>query len=255
MRPQPPVARKHYLWSAALAQRAAREARSAQSMGSRAVAGVVAAHQATAAYQADAVTSQALAEQDVDAAAQALLNSSAFTTGTESFARMVDEVSTATAFDQLVTSLVQDAARLAEQVAVTVRPGVGYVRYLNPPSCARCAVLAGRVYRYSEGFLRHPRCDCTMSPTSLSDPITPQDSVELVRTGMVRGLSRADEHAVNDGADLGQVVNVRLRKAGLTTAGRVLTRRGRPTPEAIYATARTREEAIGQLIAAGYIRA
>src|SRR5690348_18342012 len=35
---------------------------------------------------------------------------------------------------------------------------------LNPPSCQRCAILAGRWYRWSQGFLRHPRCDCVNLP-------------------------------------------------------------------------------------------
>ena len=34
----------------------------------------------------------------------------------------------------------------------------GYVRVLTPPSCARCVVLAGKHYKYSAGFQRHPHC-------------------------------------------------------------------------------------------------
>jgi hypothetical protein len=53
-------------------------------------------------------------------------------------------------------------------------------------------VLAGRVYRYSSGFLRHPNCDCTMIPTSLANPAFVHDPVDLMREGQVTGLSKAD---------------------------------------------------------------
>ncbi|MFJ7212656.1 hypothetical protein [Amycolatopsis sp. NPDC098790] len=29
-----------------------------------------------------------------------------------------------------------------------------------------CIILVGRPYRYSQGFRRHPRCDCTMTPVT-----------------------------------------------------------------------------------------
>src|SRR5690606_17065122 len=52
---------------------------------------------------------------------------------------------------QLLRSEVIDAGRVADGVAVAARPTVRYVRYTTPPSCPRCAILAGRVYRYSQG--------------------------------------------------------------------------------------------------------
>ena len=36
------------------------------------------------------------------------------------------------------------------------RTVAGYTRMLNPPSCARCIILAGRWYRWNAGFARHP---------------------------------------------------------------------------------------------------
>lgn len=64
-------------------------------------------------------------------------------------------------------TLVADAARAAEAVAFAPREWVtGYVRMLNPPSCSRCAVLAGRFYLWNDGFERHPRCDCLHIPAS-----------------------------------------------------------------------------------------
>jgi hypothetical protein len=62
---------------------------------------------------------------------------------------------------------VADAARAAEGVSITAseptdRTGkkveVGWIRVLNPPSCSRCVLLAGRFYRWNEGFERHPNC-------------------------------------------------------------------------------------------------
>jgi hypothetical protein len=66
----------------------------------------------------------------------------------------------------LMTKLqVADAARQAVGVMTASRKNLGgTVRVLNPPSCQRCAILAGRFYRWSKGFDRHPRCDCVNMP-------------------------------------------------------------------------------------------
>ena len=218
------------------------------------MAGVVLTHQATAAFQAQPAVTEMLAQQSIDEAAEALLNSMAFTTTADTFAAMIEQAATDFEFDRLVASLVQDAGRAAESVATTVTPNVGFVRYLSPPSCSRCAVLAGRVYRYSDGFLRHPNCDCIMIPTTVANPAFHPDPVDLLERGQVTGLSKADRQAIADGADFSQVVNVRLRAAGLNQPGRVLIRAGRPTPEGIYAVATSRDDAIERLIAAGYVR-
>jgi len=60
------------------------------------------------------------------------------------------------ALDMYVHTQVADAARGAASVGITARPRVGWVRMVNPPCCGRCAVLAGRWYRWSAGFARHP---------------------------------------------------------------------------------------------------
>lgn len=195
-----------------------------------------------------------LSEQSIEAAAQAILNSLAFVTQPDQVAAMIDQASMDFEFDRIVTALVQDAARAAEQVSITVRPRIGYVRYLNPPSCSRCAILAGRVYRYSEGFLRHPGCDCIHVPTTVANPAFVHDPAELVRDGLVTGLSKAALKALADGADLGRIVNIKSKRAGLSSPDGALIRAGRPTPAGIYAAATSREDAIQRLIAAGYIR-
>lgn len=252
--PVPTAARRHYRWSGLLAVRAVREAKKARPKGTAAVASVVALHQATAARQATPAISDMLSEQAIDVAAEAIVNSLAFVTLTEQVERMVEQTSVDHEFERLVAGLVQDSGRAAEQVAIATRPRIGYVRYLNPPSCSRCAILAGRVYRYSEGFLRHPGCDCIHVPTSLANPAFLHDPIDLVRDGLVTGLSKADRKALDDGADMAQVVNVRFKRAGLSTPDGVLIRAGRPTPAGIYAAATSQEDAIQRLITAGYIK-
>ena len=93
-----------------------------------------------------------------------------------------------------------------------------------------------------------------MVPTTLANDRYVHDPVELMREGKVTGLSKADQKAINDGADFNKVVNVRLQSGGVRSSGRVLSRRGRPTPEAIYQQATSRDDAIERLIAAGYVR-
>lgn len=56
------------------------------------------------------------------------------------------------------TNEVQQAGRNADHVAMTSSAAQGYVRLVNPPCCSRCAILAGRFYRWSSGFDRHPHC-------------------------------------------------------------------------------------------------
>lgn len=246
-------ARRHYGLSALLASRAAREARKVRSRGPQAVATTVAAHQIAQAQMSQVAVGQMLAEQSIDAQVDALLNSPAFATELQQLEAMVAETAAAN-FDRLVESLVQDAGRAAESVSTAVRADIWHVRYLSPPSCGRCAVLAGRIYRYSQGFQRHPNCDCVMVPTTVANRDLIQDPADLLEQGLVTGLSKADAQSVADGADFGQVVNVRLRKAGLQEAGRVLSRAGRPTPEGIYRMTNTRDEAVELLIRFGYVR-
>lgn len=250
----PTSARRNYRVSALIAQRAAREARNARPRGAAAVAGVVIAHQVANAQTSQTAVAQMLAEQDIDSVADAMLNILAFTTEPAAVDAMLAEVDTDAEFDRLVASIVQDAARAAESVAVTTRPNIYHVRFLSPPSCSRCAILAGRVYRWSTGFQRHPGCDCAMIPTTVASPLV-QDVSQLIRDGQVTGLSKDDMKALGQGADLGQVVNIRKKRAGLLTAGHALTRAGRPTPSGIYRLAGDdRSKALELLHLHGYIR-
>jgi hypothetical protein len=212
---------------------------------------VVRAHQVTQAVISERAVAQMLLEQEIDAAADALLSSTAFTTEVRTLEAMVDSAGD-NGFERLVASLVQDAGRAAESVAVAVRPDIWHVRFVNLPCCSRCAVLAGRVYRYSDGFRRHPNCDCVMIPTTVANDLR-QHPVDLFETGQVTGLSKADRAALSEGADFNQIVNVRSRTAGLQESGRVLARAGRPTPEGIYRIASDREQAVSLLTQYGYL--
>lgn len=133
----------------------------------------------------------------------------------------------------LVKTTVADAGRAAGGVDVAARRGVGFVRMLNPPSCGRCAVLAGRFYRWNAGFLRHPRCDCVHQMVAgreaaeseglIADPYEYFGSLSPQEQDRYFGKGAAQ--AIRDGADLGQVVNAQrgAEYAGLSKDG---TRRG-----------------------------
>lgn len=176
-------------------------------------------------------------------------------------------------------SLVQDAGRQAVSTGIAARPTVGWRRMVNPPCCERCAILAGKWFRWNQGFQRHPRCDCTHIPAAEDSPgNVGTDPDALFASGQVRGLRDAEARAIADGADPIQVVNARRGRGndGMTTTEGT-TRRGvasrairasggterrtggrrrvvRPTPEAIYQQAASREEALQLLERNGYIR-
>lgn len=257
-------ARRNYNISALIARRAVREARRARRSGPGAVAAVVTAHQLANAQTSQSAVADMLAEQDIDAPADALLNLASYATDSTTFEQMLAEVEREAEeelrklqadwqFDRLVESIVQDAGRAAESVAVASRPNVWHVRFVNLPCCSRCAILAGRVYRYSDGFLRHPGCDCTMIPTTVASPLK-QDPAALVEDGQVTGLSKSDMKALDAGADLNRIVNARLKPTSLMEAGQSLRRGGRPTPAGIFLRfPDDRERALAELQRFGYI--
>lgn len=181
---------------------------------------------------------------------------------------------------------VADAGRTAAGLDTFARPKVGYVRMLNPPSCSRCAVLAGRFYRNNEGFQRHPRCDCVHVPTTRTEAAESEGLVHdpyayfesLSESAQDKTFGKAQAQAIRDGADLFQVVNARrgMSYAGVSADG---TRRGqkvasdftregttrralwgganpkgkRLTPDAIYAQGLPREATLDLLAKHGYL--
>lgn len=135
----------------------------------------------------------------------------------------------------LVRTQVQDAGRMAVQCAMAAEPAIrGYVRHVHLPACARCIILAGRFYRYSDGFARHPNCDCTMIPAAGPERVEPQDPAELIgqmradhEAKLRRSLTAGDLRALENGADLNQVVNAHRGMSTAAGAGRRL----KVTPE------------------------
>lgn len=179
--------------------------------------------------------------------------------------------------DGLMRTTVADAGRQAASVDVTSRKGVGYVRMLNPPSCSRCVVLAGKFFRWNTGFRRHPRCDCVhVMSTAGSTQGARDEGLISDPYDYFKGLSKSEQNslwgqnnaqAIRDGADISQVTNASRGTSGLmTTEG--ATRRGafgqsaeaqlthgrRMTPDAIYRLNGTdRAAAMRDLERYGYI--
>ncbi|MFE1089532.1 hypothetical protein ACFW5K_19800 [Streptomyces albidoflavus] len=129
----------------------------------------------------------------------------------------------------LVSTTIADTARTATSVAMTAEPRcVSYVRVVRAPACSRCIILAGRQYAHSEGFDRHPRCDCGMEPMSDAEWRASKGPEDILRdmTPEQReaALGKAGVKALEAGADLGQVVNARrgmevLRGKKVTSEG------------------------------------
>jgi hypothetical protein len=231
-----------------------RQARKVAPTGLQAVARVIATYQVAAIALAVGSTEDVIAEQGIKAPPVAQVGAASLLTGSTA-TRLLEIVDTAAAFDRLVSTLIQDAGRTAAVVDIASRPALtGYVRSLNPPSCSRCAVLAGRVYRYSDGFQRHPGCDCIMSATTTGQgPFLVTDPTDLLESGQIRGLSKGDMEALDNGADLGRVVNVRRKQAGLTVGSSVYSRAGQLTPQGVLNVASDRAQAIELLRQYGYL--
>lgn len=252
--------------------------------------GLVSAGQAVAASAADGYLDEVLDELGIDTAAVATVDATAFA-GVASDGRPLDtllyepivrtKLAVATKSNtaplasgeasliRIVTTQLQDAGRASVGAGIAARPAVsGYVRMLNPPSCGRCAVLAGKRFRWNAGFQRHPHCDCRHIPASeniagdlTTDPRRYFDS--LTDDQQARYFGEGGAAAIREGADIGQVVNARrgMTAAGTTTEG--TTRRGvagqrlggrtRLMPERIMAEARSRAAAIDALREHGYL--
>jgi hypothetical protein len=165
--------------------------------------------------------------------------------------------------DLITRTQVADAGRVADGVAITIRPEVsGYVRRIVGKTCSRCLILAGRIYRWNDGFLRHPRCDCRhvpifggAVPTDVRvNPRAYFDSLGGAEQDKL--LGKAGAEAVREGADLARVVNA--RRGMVAADGRLYTtelagRRPRLMPEQILRDAKDREDAVRLLRLHGFI--
>ncbi|MCX4596096.1 hypothetical protein OG819_42545 [Streptomyces sp. NBC_01549] len=113
---------------------------------------------------------------------------------------------------RMATSEVADAGRGAAGVAMVANRSVtGYVRQVRAGACARCAILAGRWYRWNADFQRHKRCQCYGVPATEARPGRHTNPMSFFN-----GLSRAEQdrrftiggaEAIRNGADIYKVVN------------------------------------------------
>lgn len=126
--------------------------------------------------------------------------------------------------DLIVQTQVSDAARTATQTWMAGNNIEGYVRMLNPPSCDRCIVQAGKWFKWNAGFDRHPGDDCVHIPAREAD----YGDFRLSPDKYFHSLSEAEQNrifgegnaeAIRLGADVGQVVNA---KRGMTKASDLL---------------------------------
>lgn len=180
----------------------------------------------------------------------------------------------------LIASEVADAGRTAGQVETGSQGWSGYIRVLTPPSCPRCAILAGW-YRWDAGFRRHPGCDCACVPAHAEHDVDRlvEHPVDMIEAGQIRGLSKADAQAILDGADPAKVVNAvrgtsqpgittartvtvngrRIKTTTAETSKRAAWRKAHPStllrlrPEQIYKDADDRADALRLLKLYGYI--
>lgn len=130
--------------------------------------------------------------------------------------------------DRIVATQVADAARVPTGVAqVNDRTVRGWIRMLQPPSCSRCVILAGKFYAVNRGFDRHPKCDCVhisaaeYLPDLATDPKRYFDSLDEAEQDRIFTIAGA--RAIRDGADIAQVVNARRGATGIGYAAGRLT--------------------------------
>jgi hypothetical protein len=116
-------------------------------------------------------------------------------------------------------TMLSDTGRAAEKVSGGAHKVKLWTRMLNPPSCGRCVILAGRKSRQQEAFNRHPGCDCRNVPSTedtgddaTTDPKAYLDSLSSDEQDRVLGSK--------DGADMNQLVNA-YRKAGAVRPGQI----------------------------------
>jgi hypothetical protein len=151
---------------------------------------------------------------------------------------------------RMVASEVADAGSGAAGVAMVAnRTVTGYVRRVRPGACARCAILAGRWYRYDAGFARHKRCQCYGVPSTKARPGERLDPLgffnSLSKAEQDRRFTAAGARAIRDGADIYQVVNARRSVTVLDSYGRrvVATLEGNTRRSGFYQQIRAETEA------------
>lgn len=186
----------------------------------------------------------------------------------------------------IVQTALSDSSRMAKAVAGLARPRTLYVRMLRPPSCSRCAILAGKRGHWARPFQRHPGCDCTQVPVATDADVTFEgpafdakayfNSLNGEDQGKV--FTKAGAEAIREGADVAAVINSRsgmsasgdsFTRAGATNRSRAMRYylgrdgdlRGQPmftrlsVPQIIRQTEGDPQRRIAQLYRHGYLRA
>jgi hypothetical protein len=152
------------------------------------------------------------------------------------------------------------AGRSADSAAGAVDSKVaGYRRMLVAPSCSRCIVLAGKWFRWNDGFARHPGCDCVhriATQVGNGTAFSPDRHFDsLTREQQNATFGKADAEALRHGADMGRVVNARA--STYTPTGRKASR-GTPAratvEDCLRRGAGDRDATVRALRAAGYLR-
>lgn len=250
-------ARREYDQQQRLVALAVAQALRAGSKSPREIALTIRMYQAAAITLSLAAIGDQLDEQNIPTAADAAVVTHSFLTDAQALAGMAEQVETPYEVGRLTQTFVQDSSRSVREVDAFTRPAVTrYTRYLTPPSCGRCAILAGRIYRFSTGFARHPKCDCIMQPTNET---VGKDLTTTANLDDITDLSKSDRQAIDMGADLNKVVNVRLTKGNLTVGSSVVSRggrgrlQGRLTPHGCISLADSRHSALDLLKHHGYI--
>lgn len=129
----------------------------------------------------------------------------------------------------IATGLVGSSGSMGAEAGIVGSSFKGYVRMLQLPSCDRCTILAGSKYRWNQGFLRHPHCDCVHVPYSevagvedlTTDPVKAFDSLSADEQDRIFG--RANATAIREGANISQVVNA---KRGMVSSRSAYTSEG-----------------------------
>lgn len=123
-------------------------------------------------------------------------------------------------------TMLSDTGRAAEKVSGGAHRVKHWTRMLNPPSCARCVILAGKTTSHSTAFLRHPGCDCRNVPSTedtgadaRTDPHAYLSELPSAEQDRVLG-SKANGQAFRDGADMNQLINA-YRKSGAVRSGQI----------------------------------
>lgn len=180
------------------------------------------------------------------------------------------------AVSSMASTIVADTGREGMQMDMITRKQTGYVRVVEAGACSRCIILAGKFFRWNAGFLRHPSCQCKHMPAK-SKQWAQDEGWYADPYDAFKGMSSAEQQrvfgefsakAINDGADIFQVVNATGPRSGMYAGGRMTyegtTARGnfrrtsqfrnRLTPYGIYGDgSRSREQVIKALTDNGYI--